>query len=62
MSFSYYSNFRILQTTKNNNKKITEFYEYGFVNKSQRDYITQDKHYKFNNSKNITEYFKLAKN
>jgi hypothetical protein len=61
MSFGYYSNFRILQTTKNNNKKITEFYEYGFVNKSQRDYITQDKHYKYN-SKKITEYFKLAKN
>jgi len=60
MSFKNYSNFRILQTTKNNNKKITEFYECGFVNKSQRDY-TQDKHYKFNNSKKITEYFKLAK-
>ena len=62
MSFGYYSNFRILQTTKNSNKKITQFFERGFVNKSQRDYITQDKHYKFNNSKKITEYFKLAKN
>ena len=57
MSFKNYSNFRILQTTKNNNKKITEFYERGFVNKSQRDYIILDKHYKFNNSKKITEYF-----
>jgi hypothetical protein len=54
MSFKNYSNF---QTTKNSNKKITQFFEHGFVNKSQRDYITQDKHYKFNNSKKITEYF-----
>ena len=61
MSFGYYSNFRILQTTKNSNKKITQFFEHRFVNKSQRDYTTQDKHYKFNNSKKITEYFKLAK-
>jgi hypothetical protein len=52
-----FENYYILQTTKKDNKKITEFYEYGFVNKSQRDYITQDKHYKFNNSKKITEYF-----
>ena len=56
-----FENYYILQTTKKDNKKITEFYEYGFVNKSQRDYITQDKHYKYN-SKKITEYFKLAKN
>jgi hypothetical protein len=60
MSFGYYSNFRILQTTKNSNKKITQFFERGFVNKSKRDYTTQDKHYKYN-SKKITEYFKLAK-
>jgi hypothetical protein len=60
MSFKNYSNFRILQTTKNSNTKITEFYTYGFVNKSQRDYINEDKHYKYN-SKKITEYFKLAK-
>jgi len=57
MSFDYYSNFRILQTTKDSNKKITQFYSYGFVNKSQRDYTSEDKHYKFNNSKKITEYF-----
>jgi len=56
MSFKNYSNFSILQTTKKNNKKITEFYLHGFVNKSQRDYTTQDKHYKYN-SKKITEYF-----
>jgi hypothetical protein len=61
MSFKNYSNFSIIQTTKKYNKKITEFYTYGFVNKSQRDYITQNKHYKYN-SKKITEYFKLAKN
>ena len=61
MSFKNYSNFSILQTTKKNNKKITEFYLHGFVNKSQRDYTTQDKYYKFNSSKKITEYFKLAK-
>ena len=60
MSFGYYSNFRILQTTKNSNKKITQFFERGFVNKSKRDYINEDKHYKYN-SKKITEYFKLAK-
>jgi hypothetical protein len=52
-----FENYYILQTTKKDNKKITEFYTYGFVNKSQRDYITQDKHYKFNKSKKITEYF-----
>jgi hypothetical protein len=57
MSFKNYSNFRILQTTKNNNKKITQFFEHGFVNKSQRDYTSEDKHYKYNDSKKITEYF-----
>jgi hypothetical protein len=57
MSFGYYSNFHILQTTKKDNKKITEFYTYGFVNKSQRDYTSEEKHYKYNDSKKITDYF-----
>jgi len=57
MSFENLNNFRILQTTKNSNKKITEFYSCGFVNKSQRDYTNEDNHYKYNDSKKITDYF-----
>jgi hypothetical protein len=57
MSFGCYSNSIYYNNIKIQNKKITEFYSYGFVNKSQRDYTSEDKHYKYNDSKKITEYF-----